>query len=46
MDKIKFKTNVSTSGNSHVLTIPSFFIKQDLVNPNKQYLVTLIEVKR
>jgi len=43
--KHSFIRNISRSGNSYVVTIPMYFFKAGLINPNKKHHFTLKEVK-
>ena len=42
---INYKSKIRKSGNSNVFVVPPFFIKQGLLDPNKEYNVKLEEVE-
>lgn len=45
MEKIKFRMPISTSGSSNVVTIPKFLIHNNIIDPKKEYFITMEEVK-
>jgi len=42
---IKFKANIRKVGNSYVVTVPSTYISNGLLNENKTYSFLIEEVK-
>lgn len=43
--KVRFKANIWRTGNTNVLTVPAQYVKDEVLNAEKDYFVTLEEVQ-